>query len=443
MHTENSISWVRSAGFLDRIRLTKASLYIGVLAVNFVICTRVLALSSFSVLVGYVELAYLVLLGGFLGYRLLWRITNRSFSFNSLELYLFAISALPFIAAVAAKAEFDQPLLFGVLTFKDFYLFYGGLVLYYFLRTKRVDLIMVEKALILVAWFCLVYFYFMSVFTNPALHQDTLLAGSQSAKGGQVYYRFNMVFIFFGSIYYFVKAFRNRRYHLLAFSALFFAYIVFFRMDRTSMAVAAAGMVLFFVMGMSWRSQVLAFLRFVLPLLLIGLLALMALPDQVDKYQSMFTDAIGTLTGESQETGQAELRREEWDIATKYIAENPILGNGMVSGQWKEGGFNYFLGFFYPSDIGVWGQVFIYGIPGALLLYGQFLLAFYWIVRTRRRKKSVFILACQCCLFALFLDALTNGYLTVFSAQTVVLIVVIYHVYRTTIIERTSQTALE
>jgi hypothetical protein len=174
------------------------------------------------------EAIYLVAIFLYLGYRISKRILNNNYKLNPFELLLCALFMLPFLAGYAAYLEWGQPMLYGVGTFRDFYLIIGVLIVYNMLRNKEVDIKLVEKAMVSVAWFNLIMFYGMSFLVDPTQFQDTGAAGANDLKGGEVYYRFNMSFMFFGTIYYTVKSFLARKPWLLIYAVLFLIYIVFY-----------------------------------------------------------------------------------------------------------------------------------------------------------------------------------------------------------------------
>ena len=428
---ESARVWfVRANAGLQRITLSKLLVYFFFLFINFTITFRVLLLSPFSELMGYLELAYVVLLAGYIAYRVMVRAMSRNLRLNAFEILLLLISLLPLTSAIAAKIEFDQPVLWGLLAFKDYYLFYGALVVYNLLRSGEITLKLVEKALVAIAWFNLLFFYSMSLFTNPALHKDTLLAGSQSAKGDDVYYRFSMAFIFFGMIYYTVKSYYRKAPQYLIYAALFLIYIVFFRLDRTSIAVSLIAVGGFVLTATRRKERVMTILGLVMPVILGLFLAYLVAPEIFHKYFLMFGDAIDTLRGQSAPSGQSWLRLHEMDIASHYVDKHPFLGNGRISNQWIEGGYSHFLGFFYPSDIGFMGQVFIYGYPGAILLYSQFLFALYYLLKIRNLRRNLLLVSCKFYLLALFLDSLTNGFLTIYTSQSLTIVMIIFFMYQ-------------
>ncbi len=410
--------------------VNKTTVYAVFLFFNFMVTYRVLLISLIPAVELILEALYVGAIFVYLAYRAISRVVAGNFRFNSLEIYLILLFFLPVWAANGARLEFGQPLFYGVAALRDFYLIFGALIVYNMLRNKEVSMELVERMFLATAWFSILMFYFMTLFTNPKQYQDTGLAGANTAKGGDVYYRFNMAFVFLGTIYYFVKGFYHRKIHYFAISFFFLFYVVFLRFDRTCMAVLIASLGLFYLTALTTRKQILVILSVLVPGILVFLLGLLFLPQLFEQYYFMFADAMATLLGTYSAEGEESVRLRELEIALEYIAKNPITGNGKVSQQWVEGGYNYFLGFFYASDVGIYGQIFIYGFVGAIVLYGQFFFALYYALKIKHIKRNVFLVTLKFFLLALALDSITTGYLTIYAAQTVTATILIYYYYQ-------------
>jgi hypothetical protein len=404
------------------------TLTVGLLSFLVIIVWRMLIVSHFSLVVGAVELAVAALLAVWLAWRILQRWMGQDWKINGFETYVVVLLLLPFVAAVGSRREFGQPYVWGILAFKDYYLLLGVLALHHWLRKGWITLHQLEQAMLITAWTCLVYFYFATLFINPAPYQDTPLAGANDIKGGGVYYRFNMCAIYFGAIYYTARAFMRQRWTDLLPALLFAAYVVVFRLDRTSMAVTAIGMAGVALFHAPWKRIAKVVLVVLLPGLFAILLVFLLAPSKVEQYEFMFMDALHTVTGNSTDAAEVSVRTMEAAIAKRQVAKHPWIGNGRISHTWKEDGYDGFLGFFYPADVGMLGLVFIYGYPGTVLLYLLFLVAAVYMLRVRDRNDDVFFASCRFLLLALFLDSLTNGQLTQTPGQAL-LVMAIMHQY--------------
>lgn len=392
-----------------------------------------LAMRSFIVspvfeLVAIAEQAWLVLLVLFLAYTVSRGFVSRSYSMDRMEVVVSIMMILPIMAALGAHREYGQPYIHGILAFKDYYLFCTALLIYHLLKRGIVTIRQLEIAMTIAAVSSLVLFYGMSLFTNPAKYSDTVVAGSQSTKGGGIYYRFSMGLIFYGAIYFFIAWLRNARWSNLLLCGLFVIYIVFFRLDRTSIVACL------FALAMAWlllapKSVKLRSLLYVgLPASIFVLMVLVAVPSILETVSLMFWDAFSTLTGDNHGAGQARLRTYEAGIVVEQIAEHPLLGNGRVSNSWVEGAFDHFYRFFYPGDVGFLGTIFIFGVFGAAALYSQFLLITPIFRNAKWKQGSTFTLGLLFYLLILFVDSLSNGSLVVYSSQTVIAAMALYFI---------------
>lgn len=405
-------------------------LTVGILVALITIIWRVLLVSHFSLVVGAAEVAAVILLFMWLAWRVVQRSLGDNWHINSFEVYVLLMVFLPVGSAIGAVREFGQPFLWGLIAFKDYYLLLGVLVVHQWLRVGWITLAQLGQALLIVAWTCLVYFYFATLFINPAPYQDSPLAGANDIKGGGVYYRFNMCAIYFGAIYYAAAAFMRRKWHYLVYALLFAAYVMLFRMDRTSMAVTAIGMAGVVAWHAPWKRIAKVLLLALLPAALAVVLVFLAAPAKIGQYRLMFTDAWHTVTGASEGMPEISVRSLEVAIAKRQVAQHPWIGNGRISHTWNDAGYDPYLGFFYPADVGMLGLVFIYGYPGMVFLYLVFLLAFIYMLRAGRREGDVLYATCQFLLLALFLDSLTNGQLTQSPAQALLLACIMHYYSR-------------
>lgn len=405
-------------------------LTLGILVFLVTIVWRVLIVSHMSLVIGAAEVGLFALLMVWVVWRIIQRWLANDWAINGFEIYVFLLIILPLGSAFGARKEFGQPIIWGIIAFKDYYLLLGVLTIYHWLRMGWITLRQLELAMLIMAWTCLIYFYFATLFINPMPYQDTPLAGANDVKGGGVYYRFNMGAMYFGAIYYSARAFMREKWFDLFYAMLFAAYVVVFRLDRTSMAVTAIGM----AGVVLWHVPLKRIARVALLAILPGILAVMMLfllaPSKVTQYEDMFMDAIHTVTGNTTDAVEVSVRTLEVAIADRQVAKHPWIGNGRISHTWNELGYEPFLGFFYPADVGLLGLTFIYGYPGMLFLYSLFLVAGIYMLRVKGRGDDLFFVTCQFLLLALFLDSLTNGQLTQNPGQALLLMGVMHYYSR-------------
>jgi hypothetical protein len=120
----------------------------------------------------------------------------------------------------------------------------------------------------------------------------------------------------------------------------------------------------------------------------------------------------------------------EVDIAVNGFLKNPIFGNGKISTYFIPDGYNHFYGFFYTSDVGIFGYLFSSGLLGLGLIFFQFVLAIKYIFGIKYIKRNVFLVTLKITLLVHALDAITTEYLTIYAGQTLTLILLIFYFYQ-------------
>jgi hypothetical protein len=381
-----------------------------------------------------VELLFETLLEGivfiYVAYRIAKRAIQRDWSFNSMEIYLGILFLFPILPALAAIKEFDQPFLYGLATYRDFYLLFGGMIIYNMLREGDLDIKVVEYAFVALAIIFMIFSYFLTAFIDPRQFQDTAISGSNTAKGADVYYRLNMSLFFFGSMYFTVKSFYEKKLFYLAVAGLFIFYVVFIRLDRTSIAVLLGGLALFFTTGLRPRNQVLAILQALIPVAFIGMCVYLFVPQVFTQYYGMFMDVLDTAGAAGSGSVEDDVRLMELDIAIRGIKENPLFGHGKVSTYFKEEGYSHFYGFFYTSDLGFFGYLFSSGIVGLIIIFAQLYFFFKYIFSIKHIKDNVFLVSIKYTVIILVLDGLTTEYLVIYAGQTMTLILLLLYFYQ-------------
>ena len=400
-----------------------------VLVLNFAITFRLFNNTILSAISKLVETGYLGVLLLYFAFRIFNRIVSGNAKLNGLEIMYVIFLSLPALPAIAANQVWDQPFILGLISMRGFYLIIGGLLIYNHCKDDPRKLLVLERSMVTTAWIGLVVFYLTSLFVNPAQFLDSRIVSYSANRGGILIFKFGMGFVFFGSIYYFIKLIKKANPIYLLYFLAFFIYLTFFRLDRTSITAVAGALVLYCLLHIELRKLIIAFFAIIIPAVLALLILYLVDPGPFESFVFMFENMVYVLSGQSNPEVGFSVRFYEADIANKYIADNPILGNGKLSNAFMEGGYNALFVYFFPSDIGMIGTIFTYGIPGAVILYSQFIFAGYWISKVKYFRNNVFFQSCCFYLLILFLDSISNGYLTVYAAQTISVIAIIYLFY--------------
>ena len=405
------------------------SVLVFLFSLNFVVSFRVFNNTLLHAPGKIIETIYLPIIALYIGIRVINRIVNNDYRLNGFHIMYVIYLLLPVLPAISAQVVWEQPFYLGFISFRQFYLIGGALLIYNLVVKNPESIVILEKAMIIIAWLVLVLFFLTSTFADPAQFLDSRIVTYSANRGGILIFKFNMGFIFFGTIYYFVKYFKTQKSVYILGSLLFLSYILFVREDRSSMIAVLGTLLVFFVLNINIKKQVLYAIGITIPLIALLIIINKLYPAFLERYALMFRDIGYALTGEANPDVGQSVRIYETQIARSLIEKSPIIGNGKLSNAFIEGGWNALYYYFFPSDIGLIGTVFTYGIPGAIIMYSQFGFAIYWISKVKYFKNNVFFLSCCYYLLVLFIDSLSNGYLTVFAAQSLSTITVIYLFY--------------
>jgi hypothetical protein len=199
-------------------------------------------------------------------------------------------------------------------------------------------------------------------------------------------FKFNALFIIFGFYYYIFQGFRLKSRKFYFYGLIFLAYLIIVDGGRSLMLSIFLSWFYFF-----WRWASLRKLLVLMPKLLLGGVLAVGLlilinPTAVSSVVQKFGDALSVVvTGEKGDDVSSNARILESAIAFPYIQKHWVLGNGKLSNQWH-GGYEGILGYFYPSDIGVIGVLYIYGILGLLFFLGQY----YYAINVSKRLSTYY-----------------------------------------------------
>lgn len=396
----------------------------------------VLAIASFRLVVNVplsftllLEAAILVLSFAFGIYRLLLILLGgkKGLKVDRFEAYLLIIMVcMPVYSAWRAHDVFGQGLVYGILTQRGIWLVGTILLLVYCLRRGTINLLHVQQGLINLAWLWLAYYVLMQVFVDPRLFIES---HSNLLGGGlfEITYKFENVPLVFGAFFYFYRgvARRSSRDYFKALPFLLFLVLV---LDKRSLTLALmAGMLAVFWIFLGLRSflKVVSALAFTVFFLFLIMFA--AAPDTISSYLDRFSSAITVVvSGQEGDDFSSNARIAETLTALPYIQKNWLLGNGDLSNQWN-GGFNGLFGYFYPSDIGILGALFVYGLLALAFLYRQYL----FVLPVKKERLTLshteLVISCYGVIFVLFFQSIIKGDLVFSPAMSLFFIAIIHH----------------
>lgn len=329
----------------------------------------------------------------------------------------------PLLGSLNANLEFGQPIYHGLIHQRDFYLFLIGIGLSRYIKSS-VELKQIERSFQFISWLSLAIFIATPIFIDPEKYLATDFVGFNPLKGGYIY-KFVMTFMVFGFLYYSILFFRNKRVLDALLSMPFLIYLIFIRQDRSIIVLSLITFIFFFFKRIFPLNKI----KYGLITLVSAVCFTLFLSVFETNYFVKFTNVITAFSGEETNEAATNVRTKEIAIALPYIAKNPIFGNGELSNQWNDG-YRRLFGYFFPSDIGFIGELYVFGILGTLLLHVQFLFGTYYVRKTTDKKNNhFFIVLCYFLLYT-FLDSLTAGQTIFYAGNSMIVISLLYSHYK-------------
>lgn len=320
--------------------------------------------------------------------------------FLGFEFYvILLIVAMPTWSAIMSHSQFDQPIIYGLLTQRTNILGAGALAMIMFYRAGWIDTADIREALIIIAWGTLFVFslYGLATYSNQV-----------QMTGPQIH--LNVSFIIIGFLYYGLIGF-NKKSKLHYFLASPFLVYLILHGERTMLLTAVGAYGLFILIRGSF-SRLVVFL----PSALVGAVALVGVlfavnPSYMTDLGGRIIDAFTVVTtGQTTQDVSANARIVETAVSIPYIEHAPLLGNGDISNQWDGGYAGVLHTYFFPSDVGIFGVVYMYGILGLALFAWQFWYARkYAKVVSRGRATPPMIDAVMAFLIAFAVQSTTTG----------------------------------
>ena len=195
--------------------------------------------------------------------------------------------------------------------------------------------------------------------------------------------------------------------------------------DRRAIIAGAITLLIFFVRNFSLREK---FRNTVLyggfALVVVAIFFSLGYTSLFDKYQVLYKNVFNVFIGESPDEASSAVRFMEMNIALDYISKNPLLGNGFISNQWN-GGWHDILGYFYPVDIGLLGNIFVFGVIGTTLLYLPY--AYSYTLAKQIRSNDVFFKTCEYMLLFFFLSMFFSAVNIRDSSSIMFLVCLLYY----------------
>ena len=357
--------------------VTKASRSSGTVLVSIILILSFLTFQYFPYFGSYLREGWIVLLALFgCVYVLFFRGKYTHSLYKQFRFYTLVVICLSVYTSLMALKNYDQELFFGLLSQRSLLTCVAGLLLIECYRLKLISIQNIRDGFLFVCWFVFAVNIFLFLAVNPGNFSDVngFAGGSASTR---YYFHYQFDFIIFLFCYYFVFGLNRANTKYLLISLVSMAFLFFVVQKRAAIVALVFACAVHLVREFKLSKIVVVSQMVFLVLVLSIFGAYTFFPVQLDGLIEKFEDAFTVvLTGDLTSDASANTRILQLEIAKQYISENPILGNGRISVAWKDG-YQTFINYrFFPSDMGVFGALFVYGILGCVVLAFQFYFPF-------------------------------------------------------------------
>jgi hypothetical protein len=305
-----------------------------------------------------------------------------------------------FLAAYKGHVVFGQPYYYGIMAQRSVLLSLSGILVVSFLNQGYITIKQVERTFFILSMALLFTGYFFFLFVNPQRFSEDEFVAYSPIRGYR--YRFQFALVIMLLFYSLFKVSNERKpvFSILVFLILF--YLVYFLQSRTTLVVMAITLVIYFLRNYSIKEKVRNLFVYGSLVLLASIVFFsLGYTGLYEKYKVLYENVLEAFTKGNPDEASSAMRYMEYKTALDYIGKNPLLGNGFISNQWN-GGFHSLFGYFYPVDIGILGNIFVFGIIGTALIY----LPYYFSLSMSKKVRNgdVFYKTCEYMLLFFFLS---------------------------------------
>ena len=296
---------------------------------------------------------------------------NKNRKINSNIKYFLLLMLLgPFYSAMMAHIEFDQPILYGLLSQRGWAVIGAALFLYYAISTKDNILKIVELSFVILAWSSLFYFsYLYLTFDIESVDAESNFAKLTESRGLRL--KLNEYFITFGILFYFIKFYSSKSVKYFIYFAIFASYVIFLFQGRTYIIQLIIVMSIYLYRSGNLSTFIIRMISIALTLTGLILFLYFFAPDFVSRFYDIFLQMFIVLGGSESLDSSSNARIYQSAIVFDYFALNPDSiwwGVGKLSHQWNDG-YQSIFGYFFPSDIGLLGGLFQFGVLGMIFVW--------------------------------------------------------------------------
>lgn len=309
---------------------------------------------------------------------------------NLLDVIIFISLLLPLYNAIVINIVLDVKILKSLFNLSARFFIVMVSLVYYAIRSNKITIKQYIYANILLCWFCLLLYTYVSLTIPPETFKDSLgegLVGYNPSKGGYIY-RFSSAFLIFGMVYYFLDYVLKNNKTSLIFWMILMSYQLFIDKGRIELVSEITPMFLFMFVTLKWHNIIKKLLTIATIAGVVIIIAYYINPKILSFTADMYIMFIKFFLGKKTGEGSADMRWTEMAHVYNYFMKHPqhiFFGIGVP----KRELMLVNVGDVILSDIGIVGGLLSQGIVGLLFIYSFFLHPFYVWRKVKHYKYDV------------------------------------------------------
>ncbi|MCK5222562.1 MAG: oligosaccharide repeat unit polymerase, partial [Candidatus Aminicenantes bacterium] len=311
---------------------------------------------------------------GFIIYYVTYKLLNNK-SFQDYELIIIFIAIFfPLFSTFRANIIFGQPIIFGLLKERTWITIISGVVIISQLSNNKWSVKNLQTAFLFLSWVSLIFFLYLYLFADSSQFDNSFVLFPRYKL---IHYKLSPYFIVFGFIYYFIKFIIQKKMKYLLLILPFISFIVLFDKGRGLIITVFITIMLIILSykKFKFKNSGLFITISLLLIIVVFSIFLSSSSQLVNSFKEIFNSLnFDEVSLES----SVKVRIFEINEVMSFTIDHPdiiLWGSGGLSNQWNGGYSGQFI-YFYPSDIGIIGVWFVYGLIGIIVILLQVFIVF-------------------------------------------------------------------
>lgn len=309
---------------------------------------------------------------------------------NPIDAIILISLIIPIYNAINVHLIFDVKLLKALYNVSGRFYVVMSSLLYYFIRSNKITIRQYTYANLLLCWFCLALYAYVSYAIPPQLFEGGMedgLVGYNPSKGGYIY-RFSSAFLVFGMIYYFLKYIMEDSIVSLFLWMILMSYQVFVDKGRVELVSEIVPMILYMFILLKWHKIVVKLITILFCAGTALFIAYLIDPKIVQFTADMYWMFIKFFMGQKTGEGSADARWSEMADVYYYFLKHPshiFFGIGVP----KKEIMQIYVGNVVLGDIGLVGGLLSQGIVGLIFIHTVYLYPIFIWLNVKHYKYDI------------------------------------------------------